>query len=113
MDCRPTRRALPVAVAGITLVDTADTVAVFETALEPRLYVDPALVRTDVLRRSDTTSYCNYKGVATYWSAGIGDIVVEDVAWSYEDSLPETLPIKGYLSFDAARAEVLAELPTT
>ena len=35
----------------------------------------------------------------------------EDVAWSYEDPFPETLPIKGYLSFDAARAEVTAELP--
>ncbi len=111
VDCRPTRRRLRVTVAGITLVDTTDTVAVFETALEPRLYVDPSLVRTDVLRRSDTTSYCNYKGDATYWSTVIGDTAVEDVAWSYEDPLPETLPIKGYLSFDAARAEVLAELP--
>ena len=33
----------------------------------------------DVLRRSDTTSYCNYKGDATYWSAVIGETVVEDV----------------------------------
>ena len=24
-------------------------------------------VRTDLLERTDTTSYCNYKGVATYW----------------------------------------------
>lgn len=112
VDCRPTRRALRVTVAGVTLVDTADTVAVFETALEPRLYVHPSLVRTDVLRRSDTTSYCNYKGDATYWSAVVGDIAVEDVAWSYQDPPPESLPIKGHLSFDAARAEVFAELPT-
>jgi uncharacterized protein (DUF427 family) len=111
VDCRPTHRRLRVTVAGITLVDTADTVAVFETALEPRLYVDPSLVRADVLRRSATTSYCNYKGYATYWSTVIGDTTVADVAWSYEDPLPETLPIKGFLSFDAARAEVLADLP--
>jgi uncharacterized protein (DUF427 family) len=63
------------------------------------------------LQPSDTTSYCNYKGYATYWSAVIAATVVEDVAWSYEDPPPETLPIKGYLSFDAARADVLAELP--
>lgn len=61
--------------AGTNLVDTVDTVVVFETALEPRLYVDPSLVRTDLLRRSDTASYCNYKGDATYWSAVIGDTV--------------------------------------
>jgi uncharacterized protein (DUF427 family) len=49
--------------------------------------------------------------VATYWSAVIGDTVVEDVAWSYPDPPPESLPIKGFLSFNATRAEILAELP--
>ena len=111
VDCRPTKRRLRVRVARTTLVDTDDTVIVFETALEPRLYVDPSHVRTDLLRQTDTATYCNYKGVATYWSAVIGDTTVEDVAWSYPDPPPESLPIKGFLSFDATRAEVLAELP--
>jgi uncharacterized protein (DUF427 family) len=111
IDCRPTHRRLRVAVDGATLVDTADTVIVFETALDPRLYVNPSAVRTDLLRRTDTSTYCNYKGYATYWAAVVGDSVVDDVAWSYDDPPPECLPIKGYLSFDSTRAEVLAELP--
>jgi uncharacterized protein (DUF427 family) len=111
IDCRPTNRTLRVTVAGAALVDTADTVIVFETALEPRLYVDPSVVRTDLLRRTETSSYCNYKGYATYWAAVVGDTVVDDVAWSYQDPPPECLPIKGHLSFDAARVDVLAELP--
>lgn len=112
VDCRPTHRALRVTVAGQALVDTAKTVIVFETSLEPRLYVDPSHVRTDLLRPSPTTSYCNYKGYASYWSAVVGDTVVEDVAWSYPDPPPETLPIAGFFSFDPARAAVLAELPS-
>jgi uncharacterized protein (DUF427 family) len=111
VDCRPTKRRLRVDVGGTTLVDTDDTVIVFETALEPRLYVDPSHVRTDLLRQTKTSTYCNYKGVATYWSAVVGDAEVEDVAWSYQDPPPESLPIKGFLSFDAARADILAELP--
>jgi uncharacterized protein (DUF427 family) len=111
VDCRPTARRLRVEVAGTTLVDTDDTVIVFETALEPRLYVDPGHVRTELLRQSDTSSYCNYKGYATYWSAVLGDTEIEDVAWSYLDPPPESVPIKGFLSFDAARANVVAELP--
>ena len=110
VDCRPTRRRLQVSVAGTILVDTDDTVAVFETALDARLYVNPSLVRTDLLRRTDTTTYCNYKGVATYWSAVVGDSVFEDIAWSYEEPPPESLPIKGYLSFDDGRADVVADL---
>ena len=114
VDCRPTKRRLRVSVGGFKgtpLVDTDDTVIVFETAVETRLYVDPAHVRTDLLQRSETTTYCNYKGFATYWSAVVDDLVVEDVAWSYLDPPPESLPIKGFLSFDATRVDVVAELP--
>jgi uncharacterized protein (DUF427 family) len=111
VDCRPTTRRLRVEVAGKTLVDTDDTVIVFETALQPRLYVEPGHVRTELLRQSDTSSYCNYKGYATYWSAVVGDTEIQDVAWSYLDPPPESLPIKDFLSFDAARADVVAELP--
>lgn len=107
VDCRPTRRRLRVSLDGTVLVDTDDTVILFETSLEPRLYVDPAHVRTELLRPSQTSSYCNYKGFAAYWSADDAD----DVAWSYPDPLPESLPIKGFLSFDATRADVVADLP--
>lgn len=112
VDCRPTRRRLRVEVAGTTLVDTDDTVIVFETALEPRLYVDPSLVRTELLRPTQTSTYCNYKGAATYWAAVIGDTVVDDVGWSYPDPPPESLPIKGFFSFDPKRADVVAQLPS-
>lgn len=111
VDCRPTRRRLHVEVAGTVLVDTDDTVIVFETALAPRLYVAPDLVRTDLLRPTRTSTYCNYKGYASYWAASVGGILVEDVAWSYPEPMPETSQIKGYFSFDAERADVSAELP--
>ena len=113
VDCRPTKRRLRVSVNDTVLVDTDDTVILFETALEPRLYADPAHVRTDLLRPSKTSSYCNYKGFATYWSVVLDDGVIDDVAWSYEDPPPESLPIKGFLSFDADRVDVVAELPVT
>lgn len=112
VDCRPTRRALRVEVDGVTLVDTDDTVILFETALAPRLYVAPEHVRTDLLQASTTSTYCNYKGYARYWSAVVGDTVVPDVAWSYPDPLPESVPIAGLFSFDLARVGGLAELPT-
>ncbi len=112
VDCLRTRRRLQVTVSGITLVDTDDTVIVYETALAPRLYVAPHLVRTDLLRPTDTSTYCNYKGSAGYWAAVIGETAVADVAWSYADPRPESTPIKGFLSFDPERAEVIAELPS-
>lgn len=111
VDCRPTNRRLRVSIDDTLLADTDDTVIVFETALESRLYVAPRHVRTDLLRRTDTSTYCNYKGYATYWAAVVGDTVITDVAWSYHDPYPESLFIAKFLSFDTAKVQVEAELP--
>jgi uncharacterized protein (DUF427 family) len=112
VDCRPTRRRLSVRAGATVLVDTDDTVILFETALAPRLYVSATHVRTDLLERTDTSTYCNYKGWASYWSVILPDgNRLEDVVWSYEDPLPESLPIKGLLGFEGAGLTVSAMLP--
>jgi uncharacterized protein (DUF427 family) len=113
VDCLRARRRLRVSAAGTTLVDTDTTLAVYETALEPRLYVDRIYVRTDLLEASATRTYCPYKGTATYWSARIGDVVLDDIAWSYEDPLPESVPLGQFLSFDENRVDVVHDLPGT
>lgn len=110
VDCVRTDRRLRVDVAGVTLVDTTETVGVYETALEPKLYVGRDQVRAELVP-SPTTTYCPYKGTASYWSAVVGDATVADVAWSYDDPLPECLPIRALLAFDPARATVVADLP--
>lgn len=111
VDCLRTSRRLRVTMGDVVLVDTTDTTGLYESALDPRLYVRRDRVRMDVLRPSPTTTYCPYKGTASYWTAVLGDAVVADVAWSYEDPLPESLPIAGLLSFDGGRVTVVAELP--
>ena len=112
IDILRTSRRLQVEVAGTALVDTTETVALYETSLAPRLYVPPEAVRTDLLTRSATTTYCPYKGTASHWTAVVDDVTVEDAAWSYEDPVPEALPIRGMFCFYDGRADVRAELPT-
>ena len=62
-------------------------------------------------RRATTETYCPYKGTATYWSARVGDEVVTDVAWSYQDPLPESAPLRGCLSFDESRVTLRHDMP--
>ena len=111
VECLRSARRLRVEVAGVVLVDTTETVAVYETALEPRLYVKAEHVRPGLLVPGEATTFCPYKGQASYWTAVAGGERVEDVAWSYEDPLPAAMPLRGLLSFDGGRAGVLAELP--
>jgi uncharacterized protein (DUF427 family) len=92
IDCLRSLRQLVIEVSGVTLVDTTQTLVVYVSALEPRLYVAPDEARMDLLERSATETYCPYQGTAFYWSARIGDTLIEDVAWSYDDPLPESTP---------------------
>ncbi len=111
VDCLRSGRRLRVEAAGAVLVDTTETLAVYETALDPRLYVDPRLVRMDLLELTETHTYCPYKGTASYWTARIGDAVLKDIAWSYEDPLPESIQLGRFLSFDETRVDLQHDLP--
>ncbi len=110
VDCVHSHRKLRVEVAGTTLVDTTETMVVYETALEPRLYVDRRHARVE-LTPSQTRTYCPYKGTATYWNAVANGTVLSDVAWSYENALPESAPLQHLVSFDDQRVTVLHDLP--
>lgn len=112
IDCVRSRRRLRVTASEVTLVDTDDVVFLDETALLPRLYVAREHVRMDLLVPSDTRTYCPYKGEASYWSLAADDVTVADVAWSYDDPLPESSPIATMLCFDDRRVEVTADLPS-
>jgi uncharacterized protein (DUF427 family) len=112
VDCLASSRRLRAEVHGVVLVDTTDTVAIYETALEPRLYVSKSAVRTELLSANPaTTSWCSYKGHATWWDATVNGVTIPEVAWSYEDPRPESVAIGGMLSFNEQALTVVADLP--
>ena len=111
VDCVPTSRRLRVMAAGVVLVDSTTTIGVYETSLPPRLYVSREQLPGDVLTRSKTTTYCPYKGTATYWSADVGGERLADVAWSYDAPNPECWAIRSHVCFDETRISVQTDLP--
>ena len=106
-----TGRHLRVTIGELVLCDTDDTVAVYETALEPRLYVPRSHVRMDLLVPSPTVTHCPYKGDATHWTAVVDGEELADVAWSYEDPFVEAGAIRGLLSFYDHKVDVVHDLP--
>jgi uncharacterized protein (DUF427 family) len=112
IDCVRARRRLRVVVASAVLVDTSDVISLHETSRAPQLYVRREAVRMDLLVASPTLTYCPYKGTASHWTAEVDGKVVPDVAWSYDDPLPESGPIAGLLSFYPERATVVQDVLT-
>jgi uncharacterized protein (DUF427 family) len=60
-----------------------------------------------LLVRSDTSTYCPYKGDASYYSikATPGPLV-EDAIWVYEHPHPAAKAIAGYVAFYPDRAQI-------
>lgn len=101
VDLRSTSRPVRVVADDATPVaDAAHAVLVDETGLEVRSYLDrDAVSDAIVLERTDTTTVCPYKGVATWYSVRLGDRVLTDAAWSYEAPRDEARGIAGLVCF--------------
>ena len=65
----------------------------------------------DLLTSSPSTTWCSYKGHASWWTAVVDGVTFADIAWSYEEPLAESATLGGMLSFDEAVADVSADLP--
>jgi uncharacterized protein (DUF427 family) len=71
-----------------------------ETALPNRYYLPREDVSATLHGPTATTSWCPYKGTATYWTVELEDGTrLEDAAWSYEDPYPESERVRGLVSF--------------
>ncbi|MDP9396933.1 MAG: DUF427 domain-containing protein [Actinomycetota bacterium] len=94
---------------GETVVDTWRARLLHETGLLPQWYLPLADVRPDSLVPSDTTTYCPYKGDASYYSLRVGDRLVEDAVWHYRDPLPGAPPLGDLVAFYLDRVDAWYE----
>lgn len=70
------------------------------------LYIPFDDVDGALLKRSDTTSHCPYKGDASYFSVQIEDDVLKDIAWCYEKPHDAVSEIRGYVAFYPDRVSI-------
>ena len=59
-----------------------------------------------VLKESKTTSFCPYKGQASYWSVEKDGEMFEDLVWGYKEPTAQSEKIKGYLCFYNEKVDV-------
>lgn len=102
----PTDQHVVVRIDGLTVAESDRAVVLEETGLPPRYYLPRDDVRFELLTPTDRSSTCPFKGDASYWSVAIGDRVLENVVWSYEEPIPAAEGIRGLLAFYNERVEL-------
>lgn len=96
---------LVVVFAGVTVADTTRGFRVLETSQPPAYYLPPDDVRLDLLEPSSTTTFCEWKGAASYHSIRVDDRVATDAVWTYRTPVERFAPIAGHLAFYPQRVD--------
>src|SRR5829696_3156191 len=84
---------------GETIADSRRVKLLHETGNLPVYYFPKEDVRMDLLEESDHTTYCPFKGDASYWSVKVGDRVADNAVWGYLEPLDSAPPLADYLAF--------------
>lgn len=79
---------------GTVLAESEETVVV-----EGNHYFPRSSVRADVLRDSDTTSVCPWKGTASYYSIEVDGQLNRDAAWYYPQPKAAAAEIESRIAF--------------
>ena len=91
--------------AGQQIADSSDALLVRETRHGDVYYIPRQDVNMALLTPTDLSSYCPFKGHASYWSLKGGG--PENFVWSYEDPSPEVSELRDYMSFYTDMVELI------
>jgi uncharacterized protein (DUF427 family) len=103
----PTKGRVQVRVNGELVADTTAALELQEATLPAVQYIPLGDVDQERLTRTDTSTYCPFKGDAGYYSVttSAGD-TVDDVIWFYEQPYPAVAAIAGHVAFYPNKAEI-------
>lgn len=103
----PADGEIVVTVGDREIARTSRALTLSEATCPPVFYIPLEDVDGDVLRASDTTTYCPYKGNASYYSVDLGvGTYLEDLIWTYRDPYPAVAEIAGRVAFYRDRADI-------
>jgi len=103
----PTPARVVVTVAGKVVADTRRALTLQESTYPAVQYIPMDDVDRSLLQRTDTATYCPYKGDASYYSIPIGGERSVDAIWVYEQPYDAVAQIKDHVAFYPNRVDAI------
>ncbi|MFO0891339.1 MAG: DUF427 domain-containing protein [Isosphaeraceae bacterium] len=102
----PCSRRIRIELGGVEIARTTHAYRVLETSHPPVYYIPRQDIRMQHLEASPTrSSYCEWKGRASYLSVRVGERVLPDAGWTYRDPRPAFVAIKDHVAFYASKMD--------
>jgi len=105
----PNSRRVVVTLGGKVIADTRDALTLQEASYPPVQYIPRRDVDMALLARTDHTTYCPYKGEASYFSIPLGGERSVNAIWTYEAAYPAVAAIQDHLAFYPDRVDGIVE----
>ena len=90
---------------GQLLAQTRRSLRVLETFHPPTYYLPPEAMRLEWLEPAAGRSFCEWKGVASYFSVVVGDQRLERAVWSYANPTPAFAGLAGWFALYPGRMD--------
>jgi uncharacterized protein (DUF427 family) len=101
----PTAKRIQVIFNEVTIADSQRSQRVLETSHPPVYYIPPEDIKMEYLVAAEGQSFCEWKGVAGYYTVVVGNKQAKKAAWYYSKPTSAFASIKGYVAFYASRME--------
>ncbi len=102
-----TSQRVRVMAAGQVIADSRDALTLREASYPPVQYIPRKDVDFGLLERTTNTSYCPYKGDASYYSIVPGGERARNAVWSYETPYPSVAQIANHVAFYPNRVDAI------
>jgi uncharacterized protein (DUF427 family) len=106
IEANPSR--VVVTVGGKVIADTRDALTLREASYPPVQYIPCRDVDMAALTRSEHTTYCPYKGDASYYSIPAGGDRALNAVWTYETPFEAMAQIKDNVAFYPDRVDEIS-----
>lgn len=83
----------------VILARSTQAKVMYETRLNPTIYFPVDDVVVDLGDVTELQTFCPFKGTARYHSLQFADESLENAAWCYSNTLPESREVEGHVAF--------------
>ena len=98
-------RRVRVSAGGVVIAESSDALSLKEASYPAVNYLPRKDANMALLKRSERTTHCPYKGDASYYSIQAGGERSRDAVWTYEAPFEAMAQIKGYVAFYPDRVD--------
>ncbi len=91
---------------GHVIGDSTDALELREAGYRPVCYFPRSDVAMDFMGRTERSTFCPYKGRASYFTLSMDGQIAENAAWSYESPFPAMTAIADMVAFYPNLVEV-------